>query len=87
MIGMGMEYARMNNNMLSEQILRAAHDICPDDPMLLHELGVMAFRSNELDIAESWLTQAMDAFASSSPAGLPSQSCPLHDVEISIALC
>lgn len=34
LLGMGCEYARMNNNALAEQVLRSAHAVCPQVGLL-----------------------------------------------------
>ncbi len=57
--GMGMEYARMNNAALAEQLLAAAHAACPRDPLPAHELGCLAFRARGLPAAERWLKLAL----------------------------
>ena len=57
--GMGMEYARMNNAALAEQLLLAAHRTCPRDPLACHELGCLAFRGRQLAAAERWLMLAL----------------------------
>ncbi len=57
--GMGMEYARMNNAALAEQLLAAAHAACPRDPLPAHELGCLAFRARALPAAERWLQLAL----------------------------
>jgi len=57
--GMGMEYARMNNAALAEQLLAAAHAACPRDPLPAHELGCLAFRARALPAAERWLKLAL----------------------------
>ena len=57
--GMGMEYARMNNAALAEQLLLAAHRTCPLDPLACHELGCLAFRGRQLTAAERWFMMAL----------------------------
>ena len=57
--GMGMEYARMNNAALAEQLLLASHRTCPADPLACHELGCLAFRGRQLPAAERWLMMAL----------------------------
>ncbi len=34
LLGMGCEYARMNNNALAEQVLRSAYAVCPQVGLL-----------------------------------------------------
>ena len=70
LVGMGMEYARMNNLLLSEQMLHAAHTISPSDPLVLHELGVMAFKMGDDTAAEGWFGRALTMQSSAlSPGG------------------
>lgn len=59
LVGMGMEYARMNNAALAEQLLLAAHRACPRDALACHELGCLAFRARQLPAAERWLLLAL----------------------------
>ena len=59
LVGMGMEYARMNNAALAEQLLLAAHRTCPRDALACHELGCLAFRARQLPAAERWLLLAL----------------------------
>lgn len=44
LLGMGSTYQRMNNLHLCERCFLQAHAICPHDPAVSHELGVLAYR-------------------------------------------
>lgn len=44
LLGMGCAYHRMNNLQLAERCLLQAADMCPQDPAVAHELGVLAYR-------------------------------------------
>ncbi|CAM6099881.1 unnamed protein product [Calypogeia fissa] len=55
----GMEYLRTNNLNLAEQFLLQAKTICPSDPLVLNELGVMAYRNKEYETAARWLRKAL----------------------------
>lgn len=44
LLGMGCAYQRMNNLALAERCLLQAADMCPQDPAVAHELGVLAYR-------------------------------------------
>lgn len=44
LLGMGMEYGRMHNTPLAEHMFAAARGLCPRDPGVHHELGVLAYR-------------------------------------------
>lgn len=41
---MGCAYQRMNNLQLAERCLLQASEMCPQDPAVAHELGVLAYR-------------------------------------------
>lgn len=61
MLGMGMEYARMNNVLLAESIVLQAHRMCSADPVALHELGVLAYRQGRFQEAVSRFQAALEA--------------------------
>ncbi len=44
----GMEYSLTNNHPFAEKFLKLARKIAPNDPFVLHELGVTAF-NNQVD--------------------------------------
>lgn len=58
---LGMQYLQMNNINLAEEYLLASHHICPHDPLLLNELGVINYHKNALPRAESFLQDALVA--------------------------
>jgi len=43
----GLEYGLTNNSKLAERFFNQALTIAPDDPFVLHEIGVIAFESLE----------------------------------------
>ena len=43
----GMEQIMLSNAALADEALHAAHLTCSDDPLLINELGVMAFTHDE----------------------------------------
>lgn len=43
----GVEYGLTNNSKLAERFFTQAMEIAPEDPFVLHELGVTSFQSNE----------------------------------------
>ena len=73
LLGMGMEYHRMSNLPLAEQLFRQAHAICPLDPLVCNELGVLALRNNKFSQAEQWFVKALEHMPETPPPGL---SCP-----------
>lgn len=48
----GMEYMRTNNLALAEEFFKKAVEICPKDPLVHNELGVLAFRQNHYEQAQ-----------------------------------
>ena len=60
LLGMGMEYQRMSNLALAEQLFRQGHAVCPADPLICNELGVVCFRNHQYQEAEQWLNKALD---------------------------
>jgi anaphase-promoting complex subunit 6 len=55
----GMEYQRTNNLSLAEQFFGKAREICPADPLVYNELGVLAYRNRDYSAAVSYLEEAM----------------------------
>ncbi|GBG90196.1 hypothetical protein CBR_g50377, partial [Chara braunii] len=55
----GMEYQRTNNLSLAEQFFAKARNICPLDPLVYNELGVLAFRNKDYESAAKWLRKAL----------------------------
>ena len=43
----GLEYGLTNNSKLAERFFNQALSIAPDDPFVLHEIGVIAYQSLE----------------------------------------
>lgn len=43
----GVEYILTDNYRLGEKFIIRALTIAPDDPLALHELGIIAFHTNE----------------------------------------
>jgi tetratricopeptide (TPR) repeat protein len=59
LLGSGREYLRMGNLPLAEQALRAAHRLCPGDPLTCNELGVLSVRAGRHAEAVDWLRRAL----------------------------
>jgi anaphase-promoting complex subunit 6 len=47
LVGMAMECSRQKNGALAEQYLQQAHALCPWDPLVLNELGVLKSREDK----------------------------------------
>jgi anaphase-promoting complex subunit 6 len=43
----GLEYGLTSNAKLAERFFSLAKSIAPDDPFVLHEMGVIAFQNEE----------------------------------------
>ena len=50
-LGIGMEYLRTNHLHLALQYIRQAQEICPYEPLVLHELGHLPHRGEEFEFA------------------------------------
>jgi len=55
----GLEYTVTNNLPLAEKFTREASVIAPDDPNVLHELGVIMYIKGNLEASEKYLIMAM----------------------------
>lgn len=55
LLGMGLEYSKMNNFPLAEQMLIAAYAKCPKNASIAHELGTLCYRSSKQEDAVRWL--------------------------------
>ncbi|XP_072974279.1 anaphase-promoting complex subunit 6 [Typha angustifolia] len=61
----GMEYMRTHNFKLAEQFFLQAKTICPSDPLVHNELGVVAYHMKEYQKAIQWFEMTLDHIASS----------------------
>ncbi|KAH7624830.1 hypothetical protein Ndes2526B_g00197 [Nannochloris sp. 'desiccata'] len=59
LLGMGLEYIRMNNLALAEQMLLRAYRRCPVDAAVAHELGSLALRQGQYTDSVQWLHKAL----------------------------
>ncbi|KAJ0973296.1 hypothetical protein J5N97_021255 [Dioscorea zingiberensis] len=65
MLYVGMEYMRTHNFKLAEQYSLQAKAICPLDPFVLNELGVVAYHMKEYPKAVQWFKKTLAHSASS----------------------
>ncbi|KAH7920411.1 TPR-like protein [Leucogyrophana mollusca] len=56
----GMEQIMLSNHSLADEALRAAHASCDGDPLLVNELGVMAFTHGDLQRAADLFQRSLD---------------------------
>lgn len=61
----GMEYMRTHNFKLAEQFFLQAKTICPSDPLVCNELGVVAYHMKEYQKAIQWFERTLTHIASS----------------------
>ncbi|ONL95779.1 Anaphase-promoting complex subunit 6 [Zea mays] len=62
---MGMQYVRMHNFKLAEQFFTQAKSICPSDPLIYNELGVVAYNMKEYRKAVQLFELTLDHTSSS----------------------
>ncbi|XP_071085034.1 cell division cycle protein 16 homolog [Haliotis cracherodii] len=55
----GLEYGLTNNSKLAEKFFSQALSIAPEDPFVLHEMGVIAYQNNDLVEAEQYFMEAL----------------------------
>lgn len=58
---LGMQYNRMDDLSLAEEYFMMAYDMCPTDPLLLNELGVIYFKRQNYIKAKKYMKRAHDA--------------------------
>ena len=59
LVFIGIECQRTNNLPLAEKLLSKACEVCPHSSLACHELGVVLFRSNDLEGAERQFVWAL----------------------------
>ncbi|KAL5731925.1 Cell division cycle protein 16 [Ranunculus cassubicifolius] len=62
----GMEYMRTHNFRLAEEFFMQAKGICPSDPLVYNELGVVAYNMKEYKKAVLWFEHTISLVPSSS---------------------
>ncbi|KAL4690932.1 hypothetical protein H8959_013893 [Pygathrix nigripes] len=55
-----LEYGLTNNSKLAERFFSQALSIAPEDPFVMHEVGVVAFQNGEWKTAEKWFLDALE---------------------------
>ncbi|SCU81118.1 LADA_0B11298g1_1 [Lachancea dasiensis] len=58
---LGMQYLLMGALPLAEEYFVLAYDVCPYDPLLLNEMGVLYFKKNDYVKAKRYLKKAWEA--------------------------
>ncbi|GAA0165335.1 ubiquitin-protein ligase [Lithospermum erythrorhizon] len=62
----GMEYMRTHSFKLAEQFIMQAKSICPSDPLVYNELGVVAYHMKEFKKSAYWFEKTLAHIPSSS---------------------
>ncbi|XP_018418492.1 PREDICTED: cell division cycle protein 16 homolog isoform X2 [Nanorana parkeri] len=60
MLYIGLEYGLTNNSKLAERFFSQALSIAPEDPFVMHEVGVVAFQNGDWKTAEKWFLEALE---------------------------
>ena len=55
----GVEYGLTNNSKMAERFFKQAKEIAPEDPFVLHELGVVAYQNQRFEEAETHFAKAV----------------------------
>ena len=69
----GVEYGLTNNVKLAEKFFSQALQIAPEDPFVLHELGVACFQNGDFEAAEKHMLKALKQVQSVKQSTLSSQ--------------
>lgn len=75
---LGMQYMALNTFSLAEEYFTLAYDTCPQDPLLLNEMGVMYFKRNDLHKAKRYLKRALEAVKELNPTSRTSVSIQMN---------
>lgn len=75
---LGMQYMALNTLSLAEEYFTLSYDICPQDPLLLNEMGVMYFKRNDLQKAKKFLKRALEAVEELDPTSKTSVSIQMN---------
>ncbi|XP_055492604.1 cell division cycle protein 16 homolog isoform X1 [Leucoraja erinacea] len=60
MLYIGLEYGLTNNSKLAERFFSQALNTAPEDPFVLHEMGVVAFQNADWKTAEKYFRDALE---------------------------
>ncbi|XP_058041934.1 cell division cycle protein 16 homolog isoform X1 [Ahaetulla prasina] len=60
MLYIGLEYGLTNNSKLAERFFSQALSIAPEDPFVMHEVGVVAFQNGDWKTSEKWFLDALE---------------------------
>lgn len=75
---LGMQFMAMNSLNLAESYFVLAYDICPNDPLVLNEMGVMYFKKNEFVKAKKYLKKALEVVKDLDPSSRTTISIQLN---------
>ncbi|ODV92786.1 hypothetical protein CANCADRAFT_14857, partial [Tortispora caseinolytica NRRL Y-17796] len=57
---LGMQHTQLNNFLTAEEYMKSAFTLCPNDPLVLNEIGVLHYHKGNYPEALSYLQKAMD---------------------------
>ena len=67
-LGIGIECLRTNHLHLALQYIKQAHELCPQEPLVLHELGVLHYHNGEYEEAAQYFLQVAENSEGYDPA-------------------
>ncbi|CAH1788277.1 unnamed protein product [Owenia fusiformis] len=77
MLYIGLEYGLTNNPKLAEKFFTQAREIAPEDPFVLHEMGVVSFQNHDWEAAECYFKKALEKIQTVSEELIPEKWEPL----------
>ena len=75
---LGMEYMKLKNYALAEEYFTLAFDTCPQDPLLLNEMGVLYYHRGEYEKSKKYLNRAIEQVRTLSPTAQTTVSIQLN---------
>ncbi|XP_017783826.1 PREDICTED: cell division cycle protein 16 homolog [Nicrophorus vespilloides] len=75
----GLECGLTNNVQLAEKFFQQANSIAPDDPFVIHEMGVIALQNNNFSVAEGHFNKALSILNTRKLTPIPERWAPLHN--------
>ncbi|EEB08210.2 anaphase-promoting complex subunit Cut9 [Schizosaccharomyces japonicus yFS275] len=56
---LGMQHMQLGNMLLADEYLKSSYELCQHDPLLLNEMGVLAFNKGDMQQAIKWFRSAL----------------------------
>lgn len=73
----GLECGLTNNARLADKFFQQANKIAPNDPFVLHEMGVIAYQNSNFNLAETYFQNALQIIQNKNNSILPERMAPL----------